>query len=395
MIEIYGKRNSAVVYAEKIDKAAKTQLAALLRASSCADAKIRVMPDVHAGRGTLIGLTMTIGQRLNPLLLGMDIGCGMEAVFLEEAELDLPALDDCIRREIPCGAKIRSHPLPGAEINYLQQLHSARVISMDRARRSIGTLGSGNHFIELDRGEDGRLIMLIHSGSRQIGAEAAKYWQEQANRRMHRKNHQAIRQASHERRLDEDEYTSVRVKAQKNSPPHREEAILEGEDFRRYCEDVVLLCRFAEENRRAIADILCRSMKLHIRERFSCVHNYIDTEHGILRKGAVSARLGERLLLPLNMRDGTLLCRGLGNPEWNFSSPHGAGRIASREDVRHAWTLEQYRSSMEGIFTTTATAGSLDECPMAYKAPADILAHIGETVTVEAHLHPVYNFKAD
>ncbi|MBQ8381588.1 MAG: RtcB family protein [Clostridia bacterium] len=388
MIELQGKRNSAIIYADKIDKETKTQISALLRLEALADSKIRIMPDTHSGRGTVVGTTLTLDGRVIPSLLGVDLGCGMEIVFLEETEADLVRLDQMIHGRVPCGAKV--HDLPVTDFPALDALYSISAVNCERALRSIATLGGGNHFIELDRATDGRLVLVIHSGSRQLGSDVATYYKEQAYRYQCKK---ARRSVGGGRGREEYAFKSAR-REQASIKVSRETAALEGELFAQYLHDLAIVQAFADLNRRIMAEIICDGMDFHIRDRFACVHNYIDVERMILRKGAISARLGERVIIPLNMRDGAIIGRGLGNPNWNHSAPHGAGRVCSRTDAKFAYTVEEYAAAMAGIYTTTATEGSLDECPMVYKAPERILEAIGDTVEVEQIVRPVYNFKA-
>ncbi|MBQ8287794.1 MAG: RtcB family protein [Clostridia bacterium] len=387
MIELQGKRNSAIIYADKIDKETKTQIAALLRLEALADSKVRIMPDTHSGRGTVVGTTLTLHGRVIPALLGVDLGCGMETVFLEETETDLAKLDLLIHEKIPAGAAV--HYLPVADFPTLDSLHCITEINRERALRSIGTLGGGNHFIELDKAKDGRLVLVIHSGSRQLGSDVATYYKEKAYRYQCKK---ARRSAGGKGRKDY-AFKSAR-REQASIKVSRETAVLEGELFQKYLYDLAIVKEYADLNRRTMANIICDGMGFHIRDRFACVHNYIDTERMILRKGAISARLGERVIIPLNMRDGAIIGRGLGNPDWNHSAPHGAGRVCSRTDAKFAYTVADYQAAMAGIYTTTATEGSLDESPMVYKAPQRILEAIGDTVEVEQVVKPVYNFKA-
>ena len=387
MIELQGKRNSAIIYADKIDKETKTQVAALLRLEALADSKVRIMPDTHSGRGTVVGTTLTLHGRVIPALLGVDLGCGMETVFLEETETDFAKLDLLIHEKIPAGAAV--HHLPVEDFPKLDSLHCIAEVNRERALRSIGTLGGGNHFIELDKAEDGRLVLVIHSGSRQLGSDVATYYKEQAYRYQCKKS----RRSAGGKGREDYAFKSAR-REQASIKVSRETAALEGELFQKYLHDLAIVQEYADLNRRTMAEIICDGMGFHICDRFACVHNYIDIERMILRKGAISARLGERVIIPLNMRDGAIIGKGLGNPDWNHSSPHGAGRVCSRTDAKFAYTVADYQSAMAGIYTTTATEGSLDECPMVYKAPQRILEAIGDTVEVEQVVTPVYNFKA-
>lgn len=390
MIKLQGKRNSATVYADQIDPPTKTQIASLLRESAYAEEKIVIMPDTHAGRLVAVGTTMTVGRKLNPSLVGVDIGCGVEVVLVEDRTVDLQALDGFIHREIPAGAKI--HAAPVADFD-LSPLRASGRIDRDRALRSLGTLGGGNHFIELDRREDGSLMLVIHSGSRGLGSDVAETYRSLAVRNERKKAGRRAKELDREG-SEYDRKALRRENTRRMEDVKRDTALLEGAALDDYLCDLALVTAFAEHNRRTIADRICDAMGFTVRERFTSVHNYVDTAHGILRKGAISARQGERVVIPLNMRDGVALGVGLGNPDWNFSAPHGAGRICSRSDARHAYTVEEYKAAMEGIYTTTAELGSLDECPMAYKPPHRILDLITETVRVDEIAKPIYNFKS-
>jgi RNA-splicing ligase RtcB len=389
MIKLQGKRNSAIIFADKIDKPTKTQISELLREEAYADSKIRIMPDTHSGKNVAVGTTMTVKNRIAPSLVGVDIGCGMEVVFLKEKELDLKKLDGAIHALVPAGAKI--HDIPTTSFDF-DTLHCKDNVNLERALRSIGTLGGGNHFIEIDRTEEGRLVLVIHSGSRQLGSDVATYYQDQAYRYQCKKQRKRARQSYYD---DADAAGFIRQKSSQNSVQvKRETAVLEGSLLEKYLHDLDIVVSFADLNRQTIAKLICDHMGLTVTDRFSCIHNYIDTEYMILRKGAISARLGERVIIPLNMRDGALLGVGKGNPEWNFSAPHGAGRACSRTDAKYAFTVEEFKREMEGIYTTTATEGSIDECPMAYKAPSRIFEFIGDTVSDYEIIKPIYNFKS-
>ena len=388
MIKLQGKRNSAIVYADKIDKPTKTQISELLRHEAYADSKIRIMPDTHSGKNVAVGTTMTLGGRVAPALVGVDIGCGMEVVFLKEREIDLQKLDEVVHAFVPCGTKIHSEPVAWFD---LDALHCKGGVNVQRAMASIGTLGGGNHFIEVDRAQSGALVLVIHSGSRQLGSDVASYYQDQAYRYQCKKQRKRARQSYYEN----DASGFISKKSSGSSVQvRRETAVLEGDLLKQYLHDLDVVVSFADLNRQTMAKLICDQMGLTVTDRFACIHNYIDTEYMILRKGAISARLGERVIIPLNMRDGALLGIGKGNPEWNFSAPHGAGRACSRTEAKYAFTVEEFRREMAGIYTTTATEGSLDECPMAYKSPARILEFIGEAVSDHEIIKPIYNFKS-
>jgi RNA-splicing ligase RtcB len=334
---------------------------------------------------------MTLAGRIAPSLVGVDIGCGMEAVILAEREIDLSRLDKAVHTLIPCGAKI--HDAPKADFD-LCGLYCKDRADVNRAMRSLGTLGGGNHFIEIDRLASGELMLVIHSGSRQLGSDVALYYIDKAYRYQCKKERKKLKRGYYESRGDEYFRVSKRESINDQLKVKREEAILEGELFEQYLHDLEIVTAFADLNRRTIARLICDAMELVQKDRFSCVHNYIDVERMILRKGAISARMGERVIIPLNMRDGAVLGTGLGNPEWNFSAPHGAGRACNRTDAKYAFTVEEFQKEMLGIYTTTAQLGSLDECPMAYKAPERILNFLGDSVLVDEIIKPIYNFKS-
>lgn len=363
MITIENQYASAVVFADTVDPGAMGLIRALCGSPVAEGCKIRIMPDVHAGKGCAVGTTMTLRDRVLPGLVGADIGCGMGVWKVRAKRLELQRLDKLVRERVPAGANIRETPHRFATETALSLLRCGGHIRREKALRSIGTLGGGNHFIELDKNESGELFLIIHSGSRHLGAEVAAYYQEAAFRET------------------------------PEGVPY-EFACASGELMKDYLHDMQLVQHFAEWNRRAIADEIIKGMKLDVDEHFSTVHNYIDCDSMILRKGAVSARLGERLIIPLNMRDGCLLCVGKGNPEWNESAPHGAGRLMSRSEARQSFTLSQFKKEMKGVYTSSVSRETLDEAPMAYKPPEEILSKIGDTVTVADRLTPLYNFKA-
>ncbi|MBQ9745229.1 MAG: RtcB family protein [Clostridia bacterium] len=390
MIILQGKRNSATVFAEKIDKETKKKISELLSDEAFSDSKVRIMPDAHSSKSAVVGTAMTLCGRVRPSLLGPDIGCGMEAVFLREKEADLEKLDKIIHEQIPCGKEIRENAIADFDFG---ALYCKDAVDTGRAARSLGTLGGGNHFIELDRCEDGTLVLIIHSGSRSLGSGVAEYYEHEAFRAMCKKERKKARSAYYEER---GEGVPAKMNRKGKSPVKivRENAVLEGKLFEMYLHDIAIVQEFAQKNRRLMAEIICREMGFSVESSFSCVHNFIEAEHMMLRKGAISARMGERVIVPLNMRDGAVIGTGLGNPEWNFSAPHGAGRACARHEAKKAFTVEEYRAQMAGIYTTTATEGSLDECPMAYKSPEKILPFLAETVEIEQIVKPIYNFKS-
>ena len=367
MIEIKGTYGEAKVFTNELDSSASGQIKALCEQPFITGSKIRIMPDVHAGKGCTIGTTMTIGDYVVPNLVGVDIGCGMLTVQLEEKRLNLPELDSFIHQNIPYGRAVRerTHRSHG-RIN-LEDLRCYKKVDTRRAKESLGTLGGGNHFIEVDKDDDGTLYLVIHTGSRNLGLRVAELYQKKA-------------------------YNAVGGRKQTEIP--YELAYLTGEEKDDYLYDMAFMQRFAELNRRIIKEVILDGLKLHEVDSFTTIHNYIDTDKMILRKGAVSANEGERLLIPMNMRDGSLICTGLGNEDWNCSAPHGAGRRFSRTEAENSFTVSEFKKQMEGIYTTSVSKDTLDECPMAYKPMDEILGNISDTVRVERIIRPIYNFKA-
>lgn len=396
MIELKGKYATAKIFTDVVDEGAIAQVIELLNQPYAEGSRIRMMPDIHAGAGCTIGTTMTVTDKVCPNLVGVDIGCGMETVRIKERDVDFAKLDAVIREHIPAGFEIRKTPHEYASRLDLRSLLCGADIL--RAQASIGTLGGGNHFIEADRDEDGNVYIVIHSGSRHLGVEVANYYQSAAWTKLSTYSRieieAAIDQLKAQGRQKEIESTLRRMKQQKPCSVPKQLAWADGELLKWYLHDMKIAQRFADINRRAMMDIIVKAMGFHVDERFTTIHNYIDMEYGILRKGAVSAQKGERLLIPINMRDGSLICTGKGNEDWNCSAPHGAGRLMSRAEAKATFTVDEFQKQMDGIYTTSVGRSTLDECPMAYKSMADIVDNIGPTVTVERVIKPVYNFKA-
>lgn len=398
MLEVSGKYNQAKIFTDVVDQASIAQVIELCNQEFTAGSRIRLMPDVHAGAGCTVGTTMTITDRVVPNLVGVDIGCGMETARLREDHLELQKLDKLIREKIPSGFAVRSTAHRYADQIDLEELCCFKHVQMLRAEKSIGTLGGGNHFIEVDRDEEGQLYVVIHSGSRRLGLEVAKYYQEEGYKVLNQTD-----QASQDRLIAEMRAAGrqkdiqkelKRRKSQKLTRIPRPLAYVAGELFDQYIHDMKLVQHFARLNRQAMLDEIVKGMKLHVEEQFTTIHNYIDTDAMILRKGAVSAKAGEQLLIPINMRDGSLLCVGKGNEDWNCSAPHGAGRLMSRGEAKQSFTVSEFKKQMEGIYSTSVGRSTLDECPMAYKGMADILDNIGPTAEVVKVIRPIYNFKA-
>ena len=398
MKEIKGKYNSAKVFTEVIDENAENQIKELCDQLMSEGSVIRIMPDVHAGAGCTIGTTMTITDKVVPNLVGVDIGCGMETVKLKEKHIEVQMLDKLIYAKIPSGFNIRETPHRYCEQIDLTKLYCYKHINPERAELSIGTLGGGNHFIEADKGEDGSMYIVIHSGSRHLGVETAKYYQEEAFKRLHTDNRDEIKAVIEKLKSEgrESEIQTELLKLKKVTGPDvpKHLAYCEGELFDQYIHDMKIVQQFAMLNRQAMMDEIIKGMHLHVTEQFTTIHNYIDTDTMILRKGAVSAESGQKLLIPINMRDGSLICTGKGNSDWNFSAPHGAGRLMSRSQAKESFTVSEFKKQMKGIYTTSVNAQTLDECPMAYKSIDDIVNNIGDTAEINDIIKPVYNFKA-
>ena len=398
MIEISGRYNTAVCYTPELEELAANQIRAVCDQPEFAGCKIRIMPDVHAGKGCTIGTTMTIRDKIVPGMVGVDIGCGMETVELAQREIDFSKLDALIRREIPYGREVRKIPHPfNAEID-LTQLRCATQVNLERAKRSIGTLGGGNHFIEVDRTDDGRLFLVVHSGSRHLGTEVAEYYQNEGRRALwggaNYQVQEVINKLRDEGRSKEIQKTIKSLKKEHEISIPKDLAYVEGKLFEDYIHDMKITQRFAMLNRKAMVDVIMKGMGFTAVEAFTTIHNYIDTDAMILRKGSVSAGAGEKLLIPINMRDGSLICIGKGNEDWNCSAPHGAGRLMSRRAAFGALSMEEFKREMAGIYTTCVLPDTLDESPMAYKSMDEIIDQIGPTAEIIERIRPVYNFKA-
>lgn len=398
MIAIRGTHNTAKCFCKMLEPQARQQIQAVCDQQAFADSKIRIMPDVHAGVGCTIGTTMTLRDKVVPGMVGVDIGCGMETVKLKETSMDFDELDRVIRTQIPSGHAIHPQPHPLAKDIDLRELRCAGHVDIERAQCSIGTLGGGNHFIEIDRGEDGHLYLVVHSGSRHLGVETASFYQKAGWKALQQGYRPLVQEAMQQLKAQgrEQEIADVTAKIKREYAPDvpKELAYVSGELFADYIHDMKLVQRFAVRNRQAMVQSILQNMRLTCLDAFSTIHNYIDTDAMILRKGSVSAKLGETLLIPINMRDGSLICVGKGNEDWNQSAPHGAGRLMSRTDAKNTLTLEQFQQSMRGIYTTCVQQGTLDESPMAYKTMDEIVEQIAPTADIVQRIRPVYNFKA-
>lgn len=394
---IEGKYNVAKIFTDVVDERAVEQIRTVCDSAVFSDCKIRIMPDVHAGAGCTIGTTMTVRDKLVPNMVGVDIGCGMELVRVAERDIDFAELDALIRKRIPSGFDVREKPHPLAQNADIEGLRCYRKIDGVRAVSSIGTLGGGNHFIEADKDEFGNVYLIVHSGSRHLGVEVAEYYQEEGYKRLcgnsRKQLDELIAAYRAEGRAKEIQRALAESKKAATEIP-RELAYVEGELFDDYIHDMKIVQAFAALNRKAMINELVDGMRLTVVDGFTTIHNYIDTDSMILRKGAVSAKAGERLLIPINMRDGSLICVGKGNDDWNCSAPHGAGRLMSRAKAMRELTLDEFEQEMRGVFSTSVGRDTLDESPMAYKRLEDITDNITPTAEITARITPLYNFKA-
>ena len=394
MIELQGKYNSAKVFTDSIEQEAIAQIINLLNQEFVSGSTIRIMPDAHAGAGCTIGTTMTINDRVVPNLVGVDIGCGMETVILKNTNVELSQLDKVIHELIPVGFAIRAKAHPFNDEIDLNELRCAKRVNLDRAIMSMGTLGGGNHFIELDKDEEGRLYLVIHSGSRNLGKQVADHYQKAAVRELERNRSERsmlVSKLTQEGRKAEIEVELKKLNYQKID---RSLAFTEGQLFEDYIFDMTITQRYALLNRQAIVKDIVKAMKFKVEDQFTTVHNYIDMSTMILRKGAISAKKDERVIIPINMRDGSLICSGKGNPDWNYSAPHGAGRLMSRKAANQRIPLTQFKEAMKGIYSSTVTKATIGESPFAYKPLEDIVNNIGATAEIIKTIKPLYNFKA-
>jgi len=398
VITIQGKHNTAICYTPNLEEKAAAQIQSVCDVAEFSDSRIRIMPDVHAGMGCTIGTTVTITDKIVPGMVGVDIGCGMETALVDATELNFEQLNKCIHELIPAGFAIRNKPHQLAEEIDLTELRCAQHVNLDRAYKSIGTLGGGNHFIEVDKSDTGKLYFVVHSGSRHLGQQVAEYYQTEGfNALCGKAKYQldeVIAQLKSEGRNQEIQSTIQSRKAQTTISVPKDLAYVEGTLFDDYIHDMKIVQRFAVLNRKAMMAVMLVGLRLTAQEEFTTIHNYIDTDSMILRKGSVSAKQGEKLLIPINMRDGSLICIGKGNPDWNFSAPHGAGRLISRSVAFKQLSMDQYRAEMSGIYSTCVVPDTLDESPMAYKPMDEIIEQIAPTAEIVDRIKPVFNFKA-
>lgn len=375
MFEVRGKYNSAKVFTDNCEEAAYKQILNLLNQKFAENSQIRIMPDTHAGVGCVIGFTQKIEDKVVPNLVGVDIGCGMLVLKVtKDFIMDLPKLDKVIHQKIPSGPEHRKSKHPYCLNVHIDEIKAP--INTEKLYFSIGTLGGGNHFIEVDTDDAGDYYIVIHSGSRYLGKEVATYYQ-----------NEAIKYHENQRKLSDSMSFSI----------PNELAYLEGELMQNYLYDMNLAQEYALWNREAMLKVIIDELgikKRHILDKFCTVHNYINMKDLILRKGSISLHKDELAIIPINMRDGSLIVRGKGNPDWNCSGPHGAGRLMSRSKAKESLKMEDYKEAMKGIYTTCVSTSTIDESPMSYKPIDEIIENIQDTAKIVNIIKPIYNFKA-
>lgn len=367
MIEIKGTYNVAKVYTDTADEATKKQIELFMNQESLKGSKVRIMPDCHYGKGCVIGTTMTITDKIIPNVVGVDINCAMRVVELDERTIDLERLDKSIRKFVPSGSSPRRREHRWAHKVDLRELRCYKHIGKPAKHYlNIGTVGSGNHFCELDQDAQGMYYFVIHTGSRFLGKKVAEYYQQAAFDALGGRD---------------------------ACPIPFELAYCEGQLFDDYLHDMQIVAEYAYWNRAAVADTVQCGMRWNVVEEWETVHNYIDIENMILRKGAISAQKGEKVIIPMNMRDGSLICIGKGNPDWNYSAPHGAGRLMSRQEAKETLSMADFKEAMKDVYSTSVTSSTIDEAPMAYKPMQEIIDNIQDTVEIVNIIKPVYNYK--
>ena len=381
MFDIIGKYNSATVYAKSVDNESYSQVLAMCNTEELKDCKIRMMPDMHAAEGCTVGTSIAFTDKINPSYVGSDIGCGMQVYRLADREIDFTAFDHCVRSLIPSGAAIHTRATAGIKQIPLDSLYCHDAIRKDIVARSFGTLGGGNHFIEIDKSIDGSYYLIIHSGSRRLGKDVALY-------------HMAAAFFAANGISPEEAFKRRMRFREVNSRLQPGNCFLWGEHLEKYLHDMNIAVQYAELSRKQMGEALIDALDIKVEDSFTTIHNYVDIDARILRKGAVSAKTGETLIIPINMRDGCLICRGKGNADWNYTAPHGSGRLMKRSEAKESISLEEYREAMKGIFSTSVNESTIDESPMAYRSIEDILDVVEPTAEIVDISVPVYNFKA-
>lgn len=394
--------NNLKIFTDNVEQEALEQINTLLEQEAFKNCKVRIMPDVHAGKGCVIGFTADLRNKVIPNIVGVDIACGMLTVELGNIHIDFDKLDKAIRKRVPSGREVHEGRI--VKFKQLQNLHCYRQLKdAKRLERSIGTLGGGNHFIEIDIDDDNNKYLIIHTGSRALGKQVAEYYQNlaielmQGKDKLYEMQNKLIKEYKEQGRRKEIQEAIKELHKKYNPNPlniPKELCYLTGKYRQMYLDDMVICQEFASLNRWTIAESILDEMKWNIIGGFETIHNYIDLESNIVRKGAISAKDKERVLIPINMRDGCIIGYGKGNEDWNCSAPHGAGRIMSRNKAKEIVSLEEFEKSMDGIYTTSVNKSTIDESPMVYKTMNEIVENIEDTVYIYKIIKPIYNFKA-
>lgn len=400
-----GKYSEAIIYTNNIEESAKEQILELCNQDFTKNSKIRIMPDCHSGKGCVIGFTANLGDKVIPNIVGVDLGCGMLTIELNNFNIDLKKIDEIINQYIPSG--FNTHQRIKVRFPKLKNLYCYRNLkNTKRIEKSIGTLGGGNHFIEIDKDDDNKLYLVIHSGSRNLGKQVAEYYQNIAIDICNGKEDyceekkKIIKECTlnGEKFLIQDKLNELKNKYEKSELKLKKELCFLTGDFKdAYLHDMKICQEYAILNRKVIANIILDKMfnkKLDNFKYFETVHNYINFKDNIIRKGSISVYKNEKVLIPINMRDGSIIALGKGNSNWNYSAPHGAGRIMSRNKAKKLITMKEYKDSMKNIFSTSITKNTLDEAPMSYKPIKEIIENIKDTVDIVKIIKPIYNFKA-
>ena len=407
MIEVKGLYNVATVFTNNIEDTAISQIKELCNQEFTKGTCIKIMPDVHAGAGCTIGTTMTIKDKVVPNLVGVDIGCGMLTVEIGNKDIDLNLLDKYINKNIPSGFSINEHP----KVDFKDQINSLYCIrdlkkSTKEFNRAIGSLGGGNHFIEIDIDDHDNKYLIIHSGSRNIGNQVARYYQDEAFKYhsgldddYKEKMDSLIKEYKKVDRRKEiqDALKQLKIEHKKESTIPKDLCYLEGKLMQNYLHDIEIIQKYSNLNRSTIAKRIveeCLGLEYEKLNQFQTIHNYIDKENNVLRKGAISAMKGEKVLIPINMKDGCIVAIGKGNPEWNYSAPHGAGRIMSRSKAKEILEMDDFKNTMKDIYSSSVSENTLDEAPMAYKPIQEIIDNIKDTVDIFKIIKPIYNYKS-
>lgn len=397
-------RNGVVkIFTDTVEEAAMEQIIELSNSPLAEGAKLRIMPDVHAGAGSTIGTTIKLPEdrtkwRVSPNIVGVDIGCGMTSIKLKDFDMGLAEFDKIVNEAVPSGTTVHEKAVESLSEEERELLKTLRTGEHDTEwiERSIGTMGGGNHFVELGVGNDGYHWLTVHSGSRKLGVEVARKFQKRAEVELKRSaNAEIVAKLKAEGREREIESEIKRINAEERPKVRKELSYLTGDSLLEYLKAMDIAQKYATKNRAAMLNAIVQKADLKVVDKIDSIHNYIDMDRGIIRKGATSAQPGERLLIPINMKDGMIIGRGYGNIEWNCSAPHGAGRVLRRREAKEVVNLDEYKELMEGVYSTSVNESTLDESPFAYKTIEDITAHIEDTVEIEDVVKPIYNFKAN